>query len=108
MKYRRVKSHRTTRQLRRAVLVLLVFFGVMLLVQLGRSRRSDDAEQVSVADASEFQSDETLPVAVVPEPGTWVMFASGLAAVSWQARRKLFQKRKMTPRRDSASSSIPS
>ena len=26
---------------------------------------------------------------VVPEPGTWVMFASGLAAIYWQARRKL-------------------
>jgi PEP-CTERM motif len=25
----------------------------------------------------------------VPEPSTWVMFASGLAAISWQARRKL-------------------
>jgi hypothetical protein len=27
--------------------------------------------------------------AIVPEPGTWVMFASGLAAIYWQARRKL-------------------
>jgi PEP-CTERM motif len=26
--------------------------------------------------------------AVVPEPGTWVLFASGLAAICWQARRK--------------------
>ncbi len=26
---------------------------------------------------------------VVPEPGTWVMVASGLAAIYWQARRKL-------------------
>jgi PEP-CTERM motif len=26
---------------------------------------------------------------VVPEPSTWVMFVSGLAAISWQARRKL-------------------
>jgi hypothetical protein len=26
---------------------------------------------------------------VVPEPGTWVMLASGLAAIFWQARRKL-------------------
>jgi len=26
---------------------------------------------------------------VVPEPGTWVLFASGLAAIYWQARRKL-------------------
>ena len=26
---------------------------------------------------------------VVPEPGTWVMFASGLAVIYWQARRKL-------------------
>jgi hypothetical protein len=25
----------------------------------------------------------------VPEPGTWLMFISGLAAISWQARRKL-------------------
>jgi len=25
----------------------------------------------------------------VPEPGTWLMFASGLAAIYWQARRKL-------------------
>jgi len=25
----------------------------------------------------------------VPEPSTWVMFVSGLAAISWQARRKL-------------------
>ncbi len=25
----------------------------------------------------------------VPEPSTWVMFLSGLAAISWQARRKL-------------------
>jgi PEP-CTERM motif len=25
----------------------------------------------------------------VPEPGTWVLFASGLAAIYWQARRKL-------------------
>jgi PEP-CTERM motif len=28
-------------------------------------------------------------VGVVPEPGTWVMFASGLAFFGWQARRKL-------------------
>jgi hypothetical protein len=27
--------------------------------------------------------------APVPEPGTWVMLASGLAAIYWQARRKL-------------------
>jgi hypothetical protein len=26
---------------------------------------------------------------VVPEPGTWILFASGLAAIFWQARRKL-------------------
>ena len=26
---------------------------------------------------------------IVPEPGTWLMFASGLAAIYWQARRKL-------------------
>jgi hypothetical protein len=26
----------------------------------------------------------------IPEPSTWVMFASGLALVSWQARRKFF------------------
>jgi len=26
---------------------------------------------------------------IVPEPGTWVMLASGLAAIFWQARRKL-------------------
>lgn len=26
---------------------------------------------------------------VVPEPGTWVLFVSGLAAIYWQARRKL-------------------
>jgi hypothetical protein len=26
---------------------------------------------------------------VVPEPGTWVLFASGLIAIYWQARRKL-------------------
>jgi len=25
----------------------------------------------------------------VPEPGTWLLFASGLAAIYWQARRKL-------------------
>jgi hypothetical protein len=25
----------------------------------------------------------------VPEPGTWVLFASGLAAIYWQARRKI-------------------
>jgi hypothetical protein len=25
----------------------------------------------------------------VPEPGTWLLFASGLAVISWQARRKL-------------------
>jgi hypothetical protein len=25
----------------------------------------------------------------VPEPGTWVLFVSGLAAISWQVRRKL-------------------
>lgn len=25
----------------------------------------------------------------VPEPGTWILFASGLAAIYWQARRKL-------------------
>jgi hypothetical protein len=25
----------------------------------------------------------------IPEPGTWVLFASGLAAIFWQARRKL-------------------
>jgi hypothetical protein len=28
---------------------------------------------------------------VVPEPGTWVMFLSGLAAIYWQARRKLIR-----------------
>jgi hypothetical protein len=27
--------------------------------------------------------------ATVPEPGTWLLFASGLAAIYWQARRKL-------------------
>jgi hypothetical protein len=27
----------------------------------------------------------------VPEPGTWVMLASGLAAIYWQARRKLLR-----------------
>ena len=26
---------------------------------------------------------------VIPEPGTWLLFASGLAAIYWQARRKL-------------------
>jgi PEP-CTERM motif len=26
---------------------------------------------------------------IVPEPGTWIMFASGLAAIYWQARRRL-------------------
>lgn len=26
---------------------------------------------------------------VVPEPGTWIMFVSGLAAIYWQARRRL-------------------
>jgi hypothetical protein len=26
---------------------------------------------------------------VVPEPSTWIMFASGLAVICWQARRKL-------------------
>jgi hypothetical protein len=26
--------------------------------------------------------------ATVPEPGTWLLFASGLAAIGWQARRK--------------------
>jgi hypothetical protein len=26
---------------------------------------------------------------IVPEPGTWILFASGLAAIYWQARRKL-------------------
>lgn len=26
---------------------------------------------------------------VVPEPGTWILFASGLIAIYWQARRKL-------------------
>ena len=29
------------------------------------------------------------PIGVVPEPGTWVLFASGLAAIYWCARRKL-------------------
>ena len=27
----------------------------------------------------------------VPEPGTWLLFASGLAAIGWQARRKFFR-----------------
>ena len=31
-------------------------------------------------------------VGVVPEPGTWVMFASGLAFFGWQARRKLVRR----------------
>jgi PEP-CTERM motif len=31
----------------------------------------------------------SVPPAVVPEPGTWVMLLSGLAAIGWQARRKL-------------------
>jgi hypothetical protein len=29
----------------------------------------------------------------VPEPGTWFLFASGLTAIFWQARRKLLQAR---------------
>ncbi|HVR24550.1 MAG TPA: PEP-CTERM sorting domain-containing protein [Candidatus Polarisedimenticolia bacterium] len=31
------------------------------------------------------------PPGVVPEPGTWVMFVSGLAAIYWQTRRKLIR-----------------
>jgi PEP-CTERM motif len=31
----------------------------------------------------------TTGTGVVPEPGTWLLFASGLAAIYWQARRKL-------------------
>jgi hypothetical protein len=31
------------------------------------------------------------PTGVVPEPGTWLLFASGLAAIYWQARRKLIR-----------------
>ena len=31
----------------------------------------------------------TGPTGVVPEPSTWVMLVSGLAAIYWQARRKL-------------------
>lgn len=29
------------------------------------------------------------PTGVVPEPGTWIMLASGLAAIYWQGRRRL-------------------
>jgi hypothetical protein len=28
-------------------------------------------------------------IGTVPEPGTWILFASGLAAIYWQSRRKL-------------------
>ncbi len=31
------------------------------------------------------------PVGVVPEPGTWILFASGLIAIYWQSRRKLLR-----------------
>jgi len=31
----------------------------------------------------------TSSTGVVPEPGTWLLFASGLAAIYWQTRRKL-------------------
>jgi hypothetical protein len=31
------------------------------------------------------------PPGMVPEPGTWVMFVSGLAAIYWQTRRKLIR-----------------
>jgi hypothetical protein len=29
------------------------------------------------------------PPGVVPEPGTWILFASGLIVIYWQTRRKL-------------------
>jgi PEP-CTERM motif len=32
---------------------------------------------------------ETVGPTVVPEPGTWLLVASGLAFVAWQTRRKL-------------------
>ena len=31
------------------------------------------------------------PTGTVPEPGTWLLFASGLAAIYWQGRRKLMR-----------------
>jgi hypothetical protein len=97
MEYRQVKSHRIPKRLRRAILVLLLFFGVVFVVQFGSSKlNQDDADQVSsVADAPEPQASKTPPIAVVPEPSTWLMLATGLAFVSWQARRKFLKTKKM-------------
>jgi PEP-CTERM motif len=34
-------------------------------------------------------------IGVVPEPGTWVLFGSGLVVIGWQARRKMVQRRRI-------------
>jgi hypothetical protein len=67
----------------------LLFLGVIFLVQyrIGKHIEEASAEAAPIADASDEKGMTT-----VPEPGTWVMLASGLVAVSWQARRKLLQK----------------
>ena len=89
MEYRRVKSHRIPKRLRRAILVLLLFFGVVFVVQFGSSKlNQDDADQVP-------QASKAPPIAVVPEPSTWLMLATGLVFVSWQARRKFLKTKKM-------------
>lgn len=91
MKYRRVRIHRARRRMRRAGIALVLFLAALFVAFRMKNRADEDSQAAPIA-ASRPQADKAAPAAVVPEPSTWVMLATGLALVSWQARRKLFHK----------------
>ena len=94
MRRRRPKYHRVRSRSRRRFRIPVFFFGAMLVLMCVLvGNRQYDALTSVYSDDSDVPS-ESSSIAVVPEPSTWILLASGLAAISWQARRKLSQKKK--------------
>jgi PEP-CTERM motif-containing protein len=99
MKYRKVKSRRARRRSRRVI--ALLFLSVMFVAAYSIAKHNEQRAESYVFPA---QTPSALPqgtspntstaIAVVPEPGTWVMIGTGLVAVYWQVHRKLVSERR--------------